>query len=254
MPVAITRKTGPAIARCELTHLAREPIDVPRAIAQHDAYERTLTQLGVRVVSLPEEPDLPDAVFVEDTAVVLPELVVITRPGAPSRRGETASVAAALASYRPTAAIRAPATLDGGDVLVVGRRVFVGLSSRSNREGVEQLGRLVSRHGFTIAVVPVTGCLHLKSAVTAVGSDTILINPEWVGGLSFPGLRRIETDPGEPYAANALLIGDTVVYPKAFPATAARLQREGVRLATVDVSEIAKAEGGVTCCSLIVDT
>jgi dimethylargininase len=251
MPVAITRKTGAAIVRCELTHLAREPIDVARAVAQHDAYERRLAELGMRVVSLPEEPDLPDAVFVEDTAVVLPDLAVITRPGAPSRRGESASVAAALAGYRPTAAIRAPGTLDGGDVLVIGRRVFVGSSSRSNREGIEQLRRLVARHGFTIEAVPVMGCLHLKSAVTAVGFDTLLLNSDWVARSAFPGVRHIEIDPAEPYAANALLVGDTVVYPAAFPATAARLQGAGLRLATVDVSEIAKAEGGVTCCSLI---
>jgi dimethylargininase len=254
MPVAITRKTGPAIAGCELTHVAREPIDVPRAVAQHTAYERTLAQLGVRVVSLPEERDLPDAVFVEDIAVVFPELAVITRPGAPSRRGETASVAAALAAYRRTVTIASPGTLDGGDVLTIGRRVLVGLSARSNRAGIRQLGRLISPHGFRIEVVPVTRCLHLKSAVTLVGRDTVLLNPVWIDQSCFAGLRHLAIDPGEPFAANALLIGDDVIYPEAFPATAARLQAAGVRLVTVDVSEIAKAEGGVTCCSVIVDT
>ena len=251
MPVAITRRLGPAIARCELTHLERETIDVARAIAQHAAYERALAALGLRVVTLAEQPDLPDAVFVEDTAVIFPEFAVVTRPGAESRRGETASVAAALAAYRRTEAIVAPGTLDGGDVLRIGRRVFVGLSARSNREGAEQLRRLASRHGFAVDLLPVTRCLHLKSAVTQVAADTVVLNPEWIDPSYFDDLRRVEIDPGEPYAANALLVGQKVIYPEAFPATAERLERSGIRLLRLDASELAKAEGGVSCCSLI---
>lgn len=251
MPIAITRKVSPAIARCELTHLAREPIDAARAAAQHGAYEACLAALGCKVVSLPAEPELPDSVFVEDTAVVVGELAVITRPGAASRRGETASVAAALAAFRPLAAIEAPATIDGGDVLVLGRRVLVGTSSRSNPSGVEQLRALLAPHGYTVEAVRIDGCLHLKSAVTAVAPGTLLLNPAWADTAPLAGLERIEVDPGEPFAANALLVGGRLVYPAAFPRTRARLQARGIELEIVDVSELAKAEGAVTCCSII---
>jgi dimethylargininase len=251
MTVAITRKISPAITRCELTHLQREPIDAALAARQHEAYERRLAELGCRVVSLPAEPELPDAVFVEDTAVVVDELAVVTRPGAESRRAETASVARVLAEYRPIVAIQSPGTLDGGDVLRVGKRMFVGISGRSNREGIGQLRCVLSPHGYTVDAVPVTGCLHLKSAITQVAPETLLLNPTWVDSRAFSGFRLLEIDPAEPYAANALLVGDAVIYPSGFPRTAARLVRAHLRLAKVDVSELAKAEGAVTCCSLI---
>jgi dimethylargininase len=251
MPIAITRKVSPAITRCELTHLQREPIDVALAAEQHAAYERRLADLGCRVVSLPTEPELPDSVFVEDTAIVVDELAVVTRPGAASRRRETPAVARVLAEHRPVATIKAPGTLDGGDVLRLGRRLFVGLSGRSNRAGIEQLHTLLSSHGYTVEALPFTGCLHLKSAVTQVAPDAVLLNPAWVGAVAFEGLRHIEIDPTEPYAANALLVGDAVIYPVSCPRTAGRLERAGVRLVTVNVSELAKAEGAVTCCSLI---
>jgi dimethylargininase len=251
MPIAITRRVSPALARCELTHLARTPIDIGLAEAQHEAYERTLARLGCEVVSLPAQPELPDAVFVEDTAVVVDEVAVITRPGAASRRPETASVAAALAAYRPLAAIEAPATLDGGDVLRLGRRIFVGVSGRTNGAAITQLGAALAPFGYTVEAVPVHGCLHLKSAVTQVAPDVVLVNPAWVNPAAFTGFTPIRVHPGEPFAANALLLGGAVVYPEAFPATAAALARSGVALATVDVSELAKAEGAVTCCSLI---
>lgn len=251
MTVAITRKVSPAITRCELTHLQREPIDVALAAEQHAAYERRLAELGCRLVSLPAEPELPDSVFVEDAAIVVDELAVVTRPGAESRRGEIPAVARVLAEHRPVAAIEAPGTLDGGDVLHLGRRLLVGLSGRSNRAGIEQLRTLLSSHGYSAEALPFTGCLHLKSAVTQVAPDAVLLNPEWVDPAAFDGFRRIEIDPAEAYAANALLVGDAVIYPAAFPRTAGRLERAGVRLVTVNVSELAKAEGAVTCCSLI---
>jgi dimethylargininase len=251
---AITRGVSPALALCELTHLARAPIDVERAAAQHAGYERLIESLGCRVVSLPGAPDMPDCVFVEDTAVVVDELAVITRPGAPSRRRETAAVAAALARFRPLAEIAAPGTLDGGDVLRLGRRVVVGRSGRSNDAGIAQLAALLRPHGYTVEGVPVDGCLHLKSAVTQAAPDLVLLNPAWVDRAAFAGWRVIEVDPAEPYAANVLLIGGDAVYPGAFPRTAARLAAAGVRLATLDLSELAKAEGAVTCCSLILAT
>ena len=251
MPTAITRKVSPAMARCELTHLERQPIDVALAAQQHERYEALLADLGCRVVSLPAAPALPDSVFVEDTAIVLDELAVLTRPGAPSRRPEVAPVALALATLRPLDSIVEPGTLDGGDVLRLGRRVLVGVTTRTSADGIAQLRHLLAPHGYAVEAVPVTGCLHLKSAITQVAPDTVLLNPAWVDPAVFADVHTIEVDPTEPYSANALLLGGAVIYPEAFPRTAGRLERAGCRLARLDLSELAKAEGAVTCCSLI---
>jgi dimethylargininase len=251
MHIAITRAVSPGIARCELTHLPRAPVDYDLACAQHRAYERALESAGCEIVSLPAEPELPDSVFVEDAAVVLDEIAILTRPGAPSRRPEVDTVAAALASRRPLARIEAPATLDGGDVLPVGRAIYVGLSGRTNREGVGQLRDLVARHGYEVHPVVVTGCLHLKSAATLVAPGTLLVNPAWTDTGGFRSHRLIEVDPAEPYGANSLRIGDHVIYSSSFPRTRERLTARGVAVIPVDVSEVEKAEGAVTCCSIV---
>ena len=249
--VAITRAVSPKIGQCELTHLERQAIDVERAQAQHAQYEACLAGLGCDVHRLAAEPDLPDSVFVEDTAVVLDELTIINRPGAASRRPETESIARALERFRRLAFIPPPGTLDGGDLLHVGRVLTIGVSGRSNQAGIEQVRRLVEPFGYRVEGVPVAGCLHLKSAVTQVAEDALLINREWVDGRIFQALRLIDVDPEEPMAANALLVGGTVIYPAAYPRTRRRLEEAGIAVQTVDVSELAKAEGGVTCCSLI---
>jgi dimethylargininase len=251
MRIAITRPVSPAIQQCELTHLARQPIDLERARAQHGQYEQALRSLGIKVLSLPAERDLPDSVFVEDTAIVLDELAVITIPGVPLRRNETASVAAVLKDYRELAAIQPPATLDGGDVLRIGRVLYVGLTGRSNLEGIEQMRSLLYRYGYTVVGVPVSGCLHLKSAVTLVAPDTLLFNPHWVDVQHLGAMQAIEIDAAEPAAANALMVEERVIYPRAYPRTAERLAKAGVKLLQVDADELAKAEGAVTCCSLI---
>lgn len=249
--LALTRAVSPRLAECELTHLARAPIDIARAQAQHAAYERCLEQLGCELRRLPPAPELPDSVFVEDTAVVLDELAVVTRPGAPSRQPELDAVAEALRSYRPLHAIEAPATLDGGDVLVAGRRVFVGLSTRTNRAGLEQLERALAPAGYVVRAAAVTGCLHLKSAVTLVAPDVLLLNPAWIDPSGFGGFERIEVDPGEPFAGNALRLPQALLHPAEFPRTRERLERHGLRVHPVAADELAKAEGGVTCCSLL---
>ena len=251
MLIAITRGLSAAIERCELTHLEREPISLAVAEAQHEAYEAALRALGASVRALPAEPDLPDAVFVEDAAVVTPECAIITRPGAASRRAECESVARALAPYRELHHIAAPGTLDGGDVLIVGRRVFVGLTPRSNRDAVHQLGDRLGRHGYSVMTVAVNGCLHLKSAVTQVAEGTLLVNPAWVNPAQLPGARCIEIDPTEPFAANALLLRGTVLIQPAFPRTRERLEAAGIPTLACDQSELAKAEGGLTCCSIL---
>jgi len=250
--VAITRAVPPSITSCELTHLERRRINFNRAVEQHAAYERALEDLGCSVVRLPATPDLPDSVFVEDTAVVLPELAIITHPGAPSRRPETKSVAEELHSRRPVAFIRDPGTMDGGDVLRVGKQIYVGNSSRTNMDGISQLAKIALPLGYTVRAVTVTGCLHLKSAVAEIADNTVLLNPAYVDPDLFSDLDRIEIDASEPDAANALRIGDSLIYPTAFPATGGLLAKHGFDVRSIDVSELQKAEAGVTCCSILV--
>jgi len=251
MLIAITRRVSPAINQCELTNLERVPIDLETARRQHRQYESVLASLGVEVRSLPAEADLPDSVFVEDTAVILDECAVLTRSGAGSRRPEVESIASALAPYRKLFFIGAPGTLDGGDVLVVGKNVYVGLSTRSNQPAIEQLQDFLASYGYHVHGVRVTGCLHLKSALTQVAAQTLLVNPAWVGLDHFSGMQFIEVDPSEPYAANALRIGEVVIYQPAYPKTRQRLEQAGIRVVLVDESELGKAEGALTCCSLI---
>ena len=252
MPIAITRDISPAIVRCELTHLARQPIDLAKARAQHDAYERCVTDAGYQVVRLAAGPDMSDSVFVEDIAVVFDEVAVITRPGAPSRRAETDAIAEALRAYRPLRDIDPPGTIDGGDVLVAGKRVYIGESSRTNRAAISQMAQILEPYGYTVEAVDVHGCLHLKSAVTAVSDDTLLINREWAPAERFLPFTLIDVDPGEPFGANALRVAEGLIYPSMFPRTLARLLERGLSVRAVEASELAKAEGAVTCCSLLV--
>lgn len=249
--IAITREISPEIANCELTHLERQVIDIDNARRQHQRYEDALAALGCQVQRLPVEPDLPDSVFVEDAAIVLDELAVITRPGAESRQPETESVARALQPFRKLAFIQPPGTLDGGDVLRIGKALYVGLSGRSNLAGIEQLRSILEPYGYSVQGVELHGCLHLKSAVTQVAEDTLLINPAWVDGRVFGDMKLVEVDPREAFAANTVWIGDAVIHPAAFPFTRQRLEAAGINVHVVDASELAKAEGGVTCCSLI---
>ena len=243
--LALTRPVPPTLNACELTHLEREPIDVDRARRQHAAYEALLAELGCEIVRVPGAPDMPDSVFIEDTAVVTDDVAVITRPGAASRRGETAAVAEVLGRWRRVLQIHAPGTVDGGDVLLAGGDLFVGISSRTNLEGARQLAHILDGHAARF--VPVHGTLHLKSAVTAIGEGRVLMNPEWIDRETFRGYDIVEVDPSEPYAANALCIDGVVVCAAAFPRTCERIG--DIRL--VEVSELAKAEGALTCCSIL---
>jgi dimethylargininase len=248
--IAMTRGVSPSIAACELTHVDRVPIDYAQAVAQHEAYSALLRSLGCAVEELTGDPAYPDCVFIEDTAVVLDDVAVITRPGAESRRGETRAVAEALAKYRRLAKMTPPATLDGGDVLVLGDRIYVGDSERSNDAGREQLRRLTGREVIAVAL---HGALHLKTAVTRVSEDALLVNRDWVDTAPFAGWSLIDADPREPFGANAMLVDRTVVYPREMPHTRARLEAAGLDVRTVAAGELAKAEGGVTCCALLME-
>jgi dimethylargininase len=249
--IAVTRAVSDAIDGCELTHAARQPIDLALARAQHRVYERTLEASKCDIVRVEPAHDLPDAVFVEDIAIVVDEVAIVTRPGAASRRPETAGVAGILRRYRELKFIEAPGTVDGGDVVVAGRRVFVGRSTRTNDVGIAQVRAMLLPFGYDVRGVEVRGCLHLKSAVSRLSEGQLLVNPAWIERREFDGMELVEIDPAEPHAANVLSAGDDLIYAAAYPRTRARLERRGLALKMVDLSELAKAEGAVTCCSLI---
>jgi dimethylargininase len=251
MPIAITRDISPRINECEITHIARTAIDLDAARTQHAQYINALKQLGCHVLELPADSDLPDSVFVEDIAFILPHTAVITRPGADSRKPETESIIQALSPYIDLIYIREPATLDGGDVLVIGKNIFIGLSTRSNHYAIDQLNELLNKDGYTVTGVKLHDCLHLKSAVTRVDDNTLLINKNWVDTQHFRSYELIEIDPSEPHAANCLPVGDSIIYPTSFPRTEAKLKACGYKIVNVEMAELAKAEGAVTCCSLI---
>lgn len=248
---AITRKPSAAISRCALTYLERQLIDYPKAVAQHAAYVAALEGCGVRVRVLPADERLPDSVFVEDTAVVVDECAVLTRPGIESRRGEVEAIAGVLEELRPTVRITEPGTLEGGDVLRVGRSFFVGQTPRTNAEGTRQLAGALEPHGYEVIPATPQGCLHLKSAVTFIGGETVLVNPEWIDVALFDRWQCVPIAAGEPFAANALLVGDIVHVAASAPATRRKLDALGFQTRTLDTSEFEKAEAALTCLSLL---
>ena len=251
MLTAITRGVSSAIVNCELSFIPRLPIDLQIARAQHHAYEELLEKLGARVVSLPAESNLPDSMFVEDPAIVLDEIAVIFPLGTKSRRPEATTLAQAIAKFRKLEYVTLPGTLEGGDILRVGRKLFVGLTKRSNAEGIRQLAAILAPHGYEVIPVPVTGCLHLKSAVTCLGRDTLLANRAWFDPAPFSAYDWIDVDPAESHAANALALANTIIFPVSFPGTCARVQAAGFHVTPLDISELQKAESGLTCSSLI---
>src|ERR1044071_6467034 len=250
MIVALTREPARALDACELTYRGREPIDARVAAAQHRGYCEALEACGARVVTLPAVDELPDSVFVEDTAVVLEEIAVLTRPGVESRRGEVSLIEPTGARLRRGVRVEPPATLEGGDVLRLGRALYVGLSPRTNAEGAEALRRFAAPHGYEVVTVEPRGCLHLKTGCSALDEETVLINPDWVDAGVFRGREVVPVDASEPWAANVLRVAGSVCVSTAFPRTAEMLStRYDVR--PVEVSEFAKAEGGLTCMSLL---
>src|SRR5947209_6652744 len=251
MIVALTREPARALDACQLTYREREPIDASVAAVQHSAYREALKACGAEVVTLPRIDELPDSVFVEDTAIVLDELAVLTRPGVESRRAEVRAIESEVARLRPVAEVEPPATLEGGDVLRAGRKLYVGLSQRTNAEGVAALAALTAPHDYEVVSVGLRDCLHLKTGCSALDDETILVNPDWIDAGVFRGLRVVAVDAEEPWAANVLRVGHTLCVGAAFPRTARKLTASGYRVRAVDCSEFAKAEGALTCMSLL---
>jgi dimethylargininase len=251
MDIALTRGVSPAIDRCELTHIAREPIDLARAVAQHEDYCQRLEALGMEVVRLAADVACPDCCFVEDTAVVLDEIAILTPLGTPARRAESPVIEEALRHFRKVARIELPATLEGGDVLCVGRRIFVGRTTRTNDAGILALRAIVAPFGYEVTPVVVTGCLHLKSAVTAVDDETVVANPAWFDSAPLAPLRVVTVAAGEPGAANVLAVRGEVWAHPGFPRTNEALAALGYRVTPVDISEFIKAEAALTCKSVL---
>jgi dimethylargininase len=252
---AFTRAVSPRLAECQLTHLERVPIDAAKAASQHAAYERALVGAGFEIVRLPELPDDPDAVFVEDTALILNGHAVITRPGAPSRAGETRSTAEGLRSHFDVRHIDR-GHVDGGDVLRIGSTLYVGLSTRTNAEGLRALAAIVGPLGFEVVEAELRDCLHLKTGATFAGPDgsgtpVLLYHERSVAAAQFADVEPLAVDPAEPAAANCVRAADRLIVPSGNPNTAERLRSRGFHVVEVDVSELQKAESGVTCMSLI---
>jgi len=247
MLIAITRPPTESIADCQLTHIGRDPIDVKLAIEQHKEYRELLAELGAEVVTLDPLDEHPDAVFVEDAVITLDEVAILCRMGAPTRRNETNNLEPIIAAYRQTHRMTEPAMLEGGDVIGAGRTLFVGKSTRTNDEGANQLRAFTESLGYNVVQVDVTGCLHLSTGASYLGDGVILANPEWIDASAFEGFDVIHVEQGDPWAANTMSVNGVIVMPESSPATAAMLNERGYTVRTVDISELMKAEGSMTC-------
>ena len=252
--IAITHVPSPKMEECERTFVTRTPIDYKRATRQHEEYCRMLRACGAEVVTLDINRDLPDCAFVEDTAIVLDEVAVLASMGAESRRAEPAGIELELGKYREIHRVQTPATIEGGDVLCVGRKLLVGLSSRTNRAGVNALEAVVRRYGYEIVLVPVRHCLHLKTACTALPDQSLLINPAWIDVRAVRGFELIPVPEAEPWAANVALVGNTVCVAAYHVETGCVIRERGFEVHKINLSEFAKAEGGVTCLSILLRT
>jgi dimethylargininase len=250
--VILTRLPSTTLIHAELTHLARTTIDSKLSIIQHRRYCEALKKTNLDLCILPALDDYPDGVFVEDVLISLPEASILCRPGALSRRGEVESIAAYLPKDRPVVRIQAPATIDGGDVLRIGNRVFIGESTRTNHAAINALSQAVNHFGYSATTVKVTGSLHLKTAVTALSNDLVLMNPHWIDINPFSGWKRIEVADNEPFAGNSLTIKETTFMQMAHIATAEKIRSAGFNVQMIDISEFAKAEAGLTCMSVII--
>ena len=246
---AITRKPGKNFAEGLTTSNLGAP-DYELILKQHAAYIDTLQSIGLEVIGLDEERDYPDAHFVEDTAVVTPEVAVIARPGAKTRRGEENSIEPVLARYRHTVRIAAPGTLDGGDVLMVGNHFFIGISERTNKDGAAQLGRYLEEYGYTWVAVALGAGLHLKSNISYIGSNALLVSQDFAKEEVLKEYHKIIVAAGEAYAANTLWINDHLITPAGFPETRSKLDTTGMKVIELDMSEVRKMDGGLTCLSL----
>lgn len=249
--LAITHVPSPNMQFGERTFADASVIDDALALRQHGAYCNALRACGAAVVTLGTNLGMADCVFVEDTALVLDEIAVMMSPGAESRRREPAGIEPALREHRTIERVKLPATIDGGDVVLAGRCLYVGASARTNQAGIDALRDVVRPHGYTVAAVRVDGCLHLKSACSALPDGRFLVNPAWIDVSPLPARALLPLPASEPSGGDVLVIGERIIVSDAFPETARLLGDRGWEVIPVSVSEFAKADGGVTCLSLV---
>ena len=251
--LAITHVPSPNMQRGERTFVDELVVDYELSLRQHAEYRAALQRCGAEVIVLDVNRTMPDCVFVEDTAIVLRELAVMMSPGAESRRGEPAGIEPSLRQFREVRRVKRPATIDGGDVVVAGRSIYVGESPRTNSEGIAALRETLAPFGYSVTGVPVRQCLHLKTACSALPDGRFLVNAEWIDASPLPAERLVSVPADEPWAGDVLVIGNQIILAEAFPQTADLLSGLGFETIPVAVSEFAKVEGGVTCLSLVFD-
>lgn len=252
MYIGILNKPSKELENCELTYMDRKPILFEKALQQHTHYASVLESIGVRVHQVEVNQSSPDSVFVEDVAIILDEIAIMTSMGTPSRRGELKEMETVISAFRSRLYhIHVPAAIEGGDVLRVGKTLFVGQSSRTNTAGIHALRDIVSRYGYEVVPVHVHGCLHLKTGVTALNDDTLIVNPKWIDTHPFRKFKCIEVVNGEPWAANVLRVDDQLIVNAAYPETAKIIRSLGYNVHEADISEFGKAEAGLTCMNLI---
>jgi len=248
---ALLRSVSRSLSLCNLTYLSRQTIDPALAAEQHHAYANALSSAGLRVHLLPEQPSQPDSVFIEDNAALLDELVIVARSACTTRAAEKETLLPTLEQLRPIHLIQPPGTLDGGDVLAIGKTLFAGLSSRTNESGIHQLESFVQPFGYRVVRAKVSGCLHLKTGVTCVAPNVLLVNPLWFDREAFPGFEVMMVPPEEPWAANTLLVNGKLLLTARAPRTLAMLRARDYDVVPLDISELQKAEAGLTCLSLL---
>ena len=251
MLLAMTHLPSPKLQECELTFVQSEPISLEKATLQHTAYGEMLERCGAKVMVLDENLACPDSVFVEDPIIVFDEVAVLTSMGVESRRAESASMERVFSKYRNVERIVLPAQIEGGDVLKVGKKIFVGESPRTNRDGITALEAIIKPFGYEVISVSVTGCLHLKTGVTALDDQTVLINSNWLDADAFHGFTKVEVPEDEPFGANVLKIGEILCMNEAFPESISLVKSLGCKVETVNISEFVKAEAGLTCMSVL---
>jgi dimethylargininase len=249
--IAITHVPSPRLDAGERTYVGRDPIDFRLALEQHAAYQDRLRWCGAQVIRLDVNLELPDCVFVEDTAIVLDEIAVMMSMGAESRRGELAGIERELGKHREIERVMLPATIDGGDVVRCGRTLYVGESPRTNAEGISALRDVVRHYGYAVTGVPVRECLHLKSGCSALPDGSFLVNADWIDVSPLPADRLAQVPPEEPWAGDVLVIAEQIIVADSCPRTADALRARGWNVIPAPISEFAKAEGGVTCMSLV---
>jgi dimethylargininase len=247
----LVREISRSLGNCELLHVPRQPINIEMARQQHAAYVAALEAAGVVVTVLPEEPELPDSSFIEDPVIILDEAAVICRLGVASRAAEAESIEQEMARIRPVHRIVSPGTVEGGDVLRMGKTLYVGMSGRTNREGIGQLEEIVRRYGYHAIGVSVEGCLHLKTGVTSPAEGLVIANADWIDLSPFWRFEILRVPGAEPWGANTLAVNGLVLAAESSPRTADLLESKGLRVKRLGISELQKAEAGLTCLSVL---